>query len=168
MASKVIINACYHLFVCKMPKKRRKNEENRLFPKTRIQTSLDKSPWESTWVLQYSYVSVISRFPLKTVHSFRKFLAVLPPPTLCKVETRKKILDIRVQHCLWGEGGGGWTCVDWKTPPEMQKCPKTFVHDFRQAKILMTIGQHVKTFSSPQLMIAFQNTGKRSDSQHHG
>ena len=54
-------------------------------------------------VLQYSYFSVISRFPLKTVHPFRKFLPVLPvlpPPTLYKVETRKKILDTRVQHCL--------------------------------------------------------------------
>ena len=40
-------------------------------------------------VLQYSYFSVISRFPLKTVHPFRNFLAVLPPPTLYKVETRK-------------------------------------------------------------------------------
>ena len=42
-------------------------------------------------VLQYSFFSVISRFPLKTVHPFRKFLPVLPPPTLYKVETRKKI-----------------------------------------------------------------------------
>ena len=41
-------------------------------------------------VLQYSYFSVISRFPLKTVHPFRNFLAVRPPPTLNKVETRKK------------------------------------------------------------------------------
>ena len=41
-------------------------------------------------VLQYSYFSVISRFLLKTVQHFRNFLAVLPPPTLYKVETRKK------------------------------------------------------------------------------
>ena len=34
--------------------------------------------------------SVISRFPLKTVHSFRNFLAVLPPSTLYKVETQKQ------------------------------------------------------------------------------
>ena len=60
-------------------------------------------------VLQYSYVSVIlfSQFPLKTVHLFRNFLAVLPPPTLYKVETLKKMLETRVQHCLWGEGGVG-------------------------------------------------------------
>ena len=32
---------------------------------------------------------------------FRNFLAVLPPPTLYKVETRKKILDTRVQHVIF-------------------------------------------------------------------
>ena len=96
-----------------------------------------------------------SGFPHKTVYSFRNFLAVLPPPTLYKVETRKKILDTCVQHCLWGEGKG-WACVNNLVPwilsyaslrseeerepgngvavwigkrPEMQKCPKTFVHD---------------------------------------
>ena len=41
-------------------------------------------------VLRDSYFSVICRFPLKTVHPFRNFLALLPPPTLYKVETRKK------------------------------------------------------------------------------
>ena len=50
-------------------------------------TILDKSPWI---VLQYSYFSVISRFSLKKVQPFRNFLAVLPPPTPYKVETRKK------------------------------------------------------------------------------
>ena len=46
-------------------------------------------------VMQYSYFSVISGFPHKTVHPFRNFLAVLPPPTLYKVETRKKNLYTR-------------------------------------------------------------------------
>ena len=78
-------------------------------------------------ILQYLYFSVISRFLLKTVHPFRHFLAALPPRTLSKDETWKKILDTRVQHCLWGEGRG-WTCVHWKTP-QKRKCPKTFVHD---------------------------------------
>ena len=43
-------------------------------------------------VLRYSYFSVICRLPLKTVHHFLNFLAVLPPPTLYKVEleTRNK------------------------------------------------------------------------------
>ena len=74
----------------------------------------------------YIFLS-FSRFLLKTVHPFRHFLAVLPPRTLSKVETWKKILDTRVQHCLWGEGRG-WTCVHWKTP-QKRKCPKAFVHD---------------------------------------
>ena len=63
------------------------------------------------------------------MHPFRNFLAVLPPPTLYKVETQKKILDTRVQHCLWGEGRS-WTCVNWKTL-QKRRCPKTFVNDCR-------------------------------------
>ena len=73
-------------------------------------------------VLRYSYISVIRRFPLKTVHPFRNFLAVLPPPTLYKVETRKKI----VQHCLWAEGRAGLDLCELENAPERQK---TFVHD---------------------------------------
>ena len=76
-------------------------------------------------VLRYSYISVICWFPLKTVHPFRKFLAVLPPPTIYKVETRKKI----VQHCLWAEGRAGLDLCELENVPERQKCPKTFVHD---------------------------------------
>ena len=79
-------------------------------------------------VLRYSYISsisVIRRFPLKTVHPFRNFLAVLPLPTLYKVETRKKI----VQHCLWAEGRAGLDLCELENAPERQKCPKTFVHD---------------------------------------
>ena len=56
-------------------------------------------------VLQYSYFSVISRFPLKTVHPFRNFLAVLPPPTLYKVETRKKFW-IHASNIVCGVRGG--------------------------------------------------------------
>ena len=41
------------------------------------------------YCLQYSYFSVISRFPLKKVLLLRNSLAVLPSPTLYKVETRK-------------------------------------------------------------------------------
>ena len=66
----------------------------------RIQNMDSPGPWTTpvdlqSWtkvlgtVLQYSYISVISRFPLKTVQPFRNFLAVLPPPTLYKVKTRK-------------------------------------------------------------------------------
>ena len=58
-----------------------------------------------TVLLQYSYFSVISRFPLKTVQPFRKFLAVLPPPTLYKVETRKKFW-IHASNIVCGVRGG--------------------------------------------------------------
>ena len=34
-----------------------------------------------------------------------------------------KILDTRVQHCLWGEGKG-WTCVNWKTPQKRKSVPR--------------------------------------------
>ena len=84
-------------------------------------------------VLRDSYFSVMCRFPLKTVHPFRNFLALFPPPTLYKVETRKKFWihlvssgahhpDL-VQHCLWGEGRG-WTCVNWKTPQRGKSVPR--------------------------------------------
>ena len=58
-----------------------------------------------------------------TVQRFRNFLAVLPPPTLYKVETRKKILDTYIQHCLQGEGRV-WTCVNWKTPQKCKSVPR--------------------------------------------
>ena len=70
-------------------------------------------------VLQYLYFSVCSiyifRFPLKTVHPFQNFLAVLPPPHPIQSWNSEKILDTRVQHCLWGEGRG-WTCWNGKLP----------------------------------------------------
>ena len=74
-------------------------------------------------VLQCSYFSVVSLLPLKTVNPFRDFLAVLPPPTLYKVETLKKILATRVQHCLWGEGRS-WTCVNWKALQKRISVPR--------------------------------------------
>ena len=99
-------------------------------------------------VLQYSYFSVISRFPLKTVHPFRNFLAVLPPPTLYKVETRKKILDTYIQHCLWGEGRV-WTCVNWKTPQKCKSVP-------RLLSMIVALGTRRTTNNKPsQSVIVF-------------
>ena len=54
-------------------------------------------------VLQFLYFSVVSRFPLKTVNPFRNSLAVLPPPTLYKVETRKKFW-IHAYNIVYGLG----------------------------------------------------------------
>ena len=97
----VIIIACDHQPVSKMPKKHRKNEENRLFPpKTRIQTILDKNRWDIIFIF-FCYFSV----PSLTLHPSRNFLAVLPSPTLYKVETRKKFW-IHASHIVCGVKGG--------------------------------------------------------------
>ena len=49
--------------------------------------------------------SIISRFPLGTVHPFQNFLAVLTPPTLYKVETGKKFW-IHASNIVCGVRGG--------------------------------------------------------------
>ena len=70
----------------------------------------------------YIFLSFLGSF-LKQCILFDIFLQLSLPGPYPKM----KILDTRVQHCLWGEGRG-WTCVHWKTP-QKRKCPKTFVHD---------------------------------------
>ena len=69
-------------------------------------------------VLQHAYFSVISRFPLKTVHHFQNLLALLRSPTLYKVETQKKFW-IHTSKIVCGVRGGVGPV-----------CPKTFVHEF--------------------------------------
>ena len=103
-----------------MPKKCRKSEENRLFQKTRIQTMLDKSPWDSTRIfIFFCYFSV----PSLNSSAFWKFSCSSLSPSRYKVETQKKILDTSVQHCLRGEGRD-WTCVNWKTPQKCKSVPR--------------------------------------------
>ena len=113
--------------------------------------------------MQYSYFSAISRFPLKTVHPFRNFLAVFPLPTLYKVETRKKFCLQRVQHCLWGEGRGLDLC-ELENAPKTQKCPKAFVHDclkkrWEEKKAVLRVFQACKSvFSRFRLKIVIEQT----------
>ena len=74
---------------------------------------------------------IFSRFPaLNAVNPFRNFLTVVPPPTLYKVETRKKFW-IHASNIVLGVRGGGWTCVHWKAPQKRKSVPRTFVHDCR-------------------------------------
>ena len=99
-----------------------------LLTRRKIGLSVNLQSWTKVLgtVLQYSYFSVISRFPLKTVHPFRNFLAVLPPPTLYKVETRKTSGNTRPTVFVgWGEG---LDLCELENAPETQTCPKTFVH----------------------------------------
>ena len=73
-------------------------------------------------VLQYSYFLSLLSFLLKQCIIFEIFLqfSLAPPYTKLKLG---KILDTRVQHCLWGEGRG-WTCVNWNTPQKRRSVPR--------------------------------------------
>ena len=90
-------------------------------------------------VLQCSYFSVISRFPLKTENFFFKIFLQFSLPTLYKVETRKKILDTRVQHCLWGEGRG-WICVSrwWLSEKEVGRKKVILSRGFQACKSVVS------------------------------
>ena len=147
-----------------MPKKRRKNEENGLFS----QNQDSEIPGQKS-LGQYCNILVFLSFLgslLKRCILFETFSQFSLPSPYTKSKLEKKVW-VYASNIVCGGGGGADLC-GLENALEKQKCPKTFVHDCRQAKMLMTIGQHIKTFSSPKLMIAFQNTGKRSDSQHHG
>ena len=67
---------------------------------------------------------------LKQCIIFEIFLQFSPPPQPYTKFKLGKILDSRVQHCLWGEGRGLDLC-ELANAPETQKCPTTFVHDCR-------------------------------------
>ena len=112
-----------------MPKKRRKNEENRLFfPKPGFDNPGQKSLGQYCNI--HIFLSFLSSIPLKTVHHFRHFLAVLPRPTLYKVETRKNSGYTRPTLFVgWGEG---LDLCELENAPETQTCPKTFVYDCRR------------------------------------
>jgi len=80
-------------------------------------------------VMKYSYFSVISVFPHKTVHPFWNFFCSSPSaPLLHPIQSWKPKKNSGYTRPTlfvgWGEGLG--LCE-----LEMQKCPKTFVHDCR-------------------------------------
>ena len=89
-------------------------------------TILDKRSWDSTATsIFFCHFSI----PLKTVHLFQNFVAVLPPlppppppPPYTKLKLRKN-LETLVQHCLWGEKRS-WTFVNWKTPQKSKSFPR--------------------------------------------
>ena len=59
---------------------------------------------------------------LKQCIVFEIFLQFSLPPPYRKLKLGK-ILETRVQQCLWGEGRG-WTCVNWKTPQKLKRVPR--------------------------------------------
>ena len=131
MVSKVIIIAFDHLLVSKIPKKRRKNEENRLFfPQNRD----SDNPGQKS-LGQYCNMPIFLSFLgslLKQCIIFEIFLHFsLPPP-----DTRLKLgkFWIHASNIVCGlRGGVGPVWIGKR--PRTQKCPKTFVHDCSVAKI---------------------------------
>ena len=100
------------------------------FPKTRIQTILDKSPWDSIAIfIFFCQFSV----PSWNSASFSKFSSSSPSPHPIQSWSSENILDTRVQHCLCGEGSG-WTCANWKTPQIRKSVPR---------RLSMIVSQHI-------------------------
>ena len=76
--------------------------------------------------MQYSFFSVISRFPCTV---FRIFLQFSLPPPFTKLKLGKNSGYTRPTLFVgWGEG---FDLCELVNTPEMQKCPKTFVDDWR-------------------------------------
>ena len=89
-----------------------------VFPKTRIHTILAKVLGTA---LKYLDFSVISGFPLKTVHPSRNLLAVLSlPPPYTKLKLGKFWIHSSNIVC----GVRGSTCVNWKTPQICKSVPR--------------------------------------------
>ena len=71
---------------------------------------------------QYCNIHIFLGSLLKQWIFFEIFLQFSLPPPYTKLKLGK-ILETRVQHCLWGEGRG-WTCVNWKTPQKLKRVPR--------------------------------------------
>ena len=52
-----------------------------------------------------------------------QFSCSSPSPYPIQSWNSEKILDTRVQRCLWGEGRG-WTSMNWKTPQKHKSVPR--------------------------------------------
>ena len=88
---------------------------------------MDKSPWDSTAILIFF---CHSGFPHKTMRRilfeiFLQFSLPPAPPTLYRVETRKKNSGYTRPTLFWGEGRF-WTGVNRKTPQKRKSVPRLF------------------------------------------
>ena len=113
-------------------------------------------------VRQYSYFSVISRSPLKTVHPFRNSLAVLPPPTLYKVESRKKFW-MHASNIVCGVRGGAGPVWIGKRPRNANVsqdfCPWLSEKEVRRKKAVLRVFQACKSvFSGFRWKIVIEQT----------
>ena len=111
-----------------MPKKRRKNEENRLFsPKPGFDNPGQKS------LGQYCNIHIFLSFLgslLKQCILFEIFLQFSLPPPYTKLKLGKNSGYTRPTLFVgWGEG---LDLRELENAPETQTCPKTFVYDCRR------------------------------------
>ena len=108
-------------------------------------TILDKSPWDSTAIFIFlCHFSV----PSYNGAAFWKISCSSPSPYPIQPWNSKKILDTRVQHCLWDEGRC-WTCVNWKTPQKCKSVP-------RLLSMIVALGTRRTTNNKPsQSVIVF-------------
>ena len=114
----VLLNSCVNWSCDNYPRSHESCKSKRL-PELGRENVINPQSWTKVLgtVLQYSYVSVTSVFPL-TVHTFRKFLAPPPPPP-----TPHPTQSWNSRPTLgWGEE---LDLCELENPPEMQKCPKT-------------------------------------------
>ena len=77
-------------------------------------------------VLQYSYFSVISWFPLKQCILFEILLWLSLPPPYTKLKLGENSGYTRPTFFVWW--GEGLDLCELENAPETQTCPKTFVH----------------------------------------
>ena len=75
-------------------------------------------------VLQYSYFSVISRFPLKTVHPFRIFLQFSLPPPYTKLKLGKNSGYMRPTLFVGWSWGEQLDLCELENASEMQSVPR--------------------------------------------
>ena len=75
------------------------------------------------------FLSFLGSLLLKTVHPFRNFLAVLPPPPYTKLKLGKNSGYTSPTLFVGCSEGKGWTCVNWKTPQKRKSV--AIVHDCR-------------------------------------
>ena len=110
-----------------MPKKRTKNEENRLFP----QSQDSDNPGQKS-LGQYCNIHIFLSFLrsiLKQCIIFKIFLQFSLPLPYTKLKLGKSSGYTRPTLFVgWGEE---LDLCELENAPETQKCPKTFVHDCR-------------------------------------
>ena len=127
IVSKVII-------VSKMPKRRRKNEENRLFsPKPGFRQSWTKVLGQ--YCNNHIFLSFLGSL-LKQWIIFEIFLPFSLPPPYTKLKLGKNSGYTRPTLFVgWGEG---WDLCELENARETQKCPKAFVHDCKYFYLTLT------------------------------